>query len=204
MDFLYYASMPLIGAAIGWVTNWVAVKLLFRPQRPIHIPGYTFQGVVPKRRDELASSIGQVVENELLSVEDLLEALRCGDTMDRIAGAVSRAIKARIMDRMPAFIPGTVKRSVSDIITDQLRSDIPAVLEESLDRFGATISETVSFRAIVEEKVNGYSLDRLEQLVLSVAAKELKHIEILGGVLGFIIGLAQAGILYFFVLGARP
>jgi len=196
LDILYYASLPLIGAAIGWITNWVAVKLLFRPQRPVSILGYTLQGVVPKRRDELARSIGEVVENELLSVDDLIEAVKCGDTMDRIAGAVSRAIRARIMDRIPAFVPVSVKRTVSDIITDQLRKDIPAVLEESLARFGSTVRETVSLKAIVEEKVKKFSLDRLEQVVLSVSARELKHIEILGGVLGFLIGLAQVGILY--------
>lgn len=196
MDILYYASLPLIGAAIGWITNWVAVKLLFRPQRPVNILGYTLQGVVPKRRDELARSIGEVVENELLSVDDLIEAVKGGDTMDRIAGAVSRAIRARIMDRIPAFVPVSVKRTLSDIITDQLRKDIPAVLEESLARFSSTVRETVSFKAIVEEKVNNFSLDRLEQVVLSVSARELKHIEILGGVLGFLIGLVQVGILY--------
>lgn len=196
MDILYYVSVPLIGAAIGWVTNWVAVKLLFRPQRPVNILGYTLQGVVPKRRDELARSIGEIVENELLSVDDLVEAVKCGDTMDRIAGAVSRAIRARITDRIPVFVPVSVKRTVSDIITDQLRKDIPAVLEESLARLSVTVKETVSLKAIVEEKVNNFSLDRLEQVVLSVSARELKHIEILGGVLGFLIGLAQVGILY--------
>ncbi|MCL5056831.1 MAG: DUF445 family protein [Actinobacteria bacterium] len=196
MDILYYVSVPLIGAAIGWFTNWVAVKLLFRPQRPVNILGYTLQGVVPKRRDELARSIGKIVENELLSVDDLVEAVKCGDTMDRIAGAVSRAIRARITDRIPVFVPVSVKRTVSDIITDQLRKDIPAVLEESLARLSVTVKETVSLKAIVEEKVNNFSLDRLEQVVLSVSARELKHIEILGGVLGFLIGLAQVGILY--------
>lgn len=200
MDILYYVSVPLIGAAIGWVTNRVAVKLLFRPQRPVRILGYTLQGVVPKRRDELARSIGEIVENELLSVDDLVEAVKCGDTMDRIAGAVSRAIRARITDRIPAFVPVPVKRTVSDIITDQLREDIPAVLEESLTRLHVTVKETVSLKAIVEEKVNSFSLDRLEQVVLSVSARELKIIEILGGVLGFLIGLAQVGILYLFGL----
>jgi uncharacterized membrane protein YheB (UPF0754 family) len=194
--------MPLIGAAIGWITNWVAVRMLFRPQRPVNILGYKLQGVVPKRRDDLARSIGEVVESELLSVDDLVQALKSEDNMDRIAGAVSRAIRARIMDRLPAFIPGTVKRTVSDIITDQLKRDIPAVLEESLARFGVTLKETVSFKAMVEEKMNGFSLDRLEQVVLSVSAKELKHIEILGGVLGFIIGLVQAGMLYLSAFSA--
>jgi len=196
LDILFYISLPLIGAAIGWITNWVAVKMLFRPQRPVDILGWKLQGVVPRRRAELARSIGEIVENELLSVDDLIEAVKCGDTMDRMAEAVARAIRSRIMDRMPVFVPLSAKRAISDIITDQLRRDIPAVLEESLARLSVTVRESVSLKAIVEEKVNNFSLDRLEQVLLSVSARELKHIEILGGVLGFLIGLIQVGILY--------
>ncbi|MHB8156781.1 MAG: DUF445 domain-containing protein [Desulfocucumaceae bacterium] len=196
MDALYLISLPLIGAVIGWLTNWVAVKMLFRPQRAIFILGYALQGVVPKRREELARIIGEVVEKELLSLDDLIESVKSGEAMDRISVAVARSIKARIMDRLPVFVPLAIKRTVSEIITDQIQKDIPGVLEEFLVRFRVMLQETVSFQSIVEEKVNNFSLDRLEQVVQSVTAKELKHIEILGGVLGFLIGLIQIGLYY--------
>ncbi|MFZ5642357.1 MAG: DUF445 domain-containing protein [Bacillota bacterium] len=200
-DIIYLISLPIIGAGIGWLTNWIAVKLIFRPHNPVSILGYTLQGVVPKRRAEIARSIGQVVENELLSVDDLVKAMKSGDVMDSISWAVARSIRARIMDMIPIFVPHSVKTTVSDIITDQIRKEIPAVLEESLARFSVTLKETVSFQSIVEEKVNNFSLDRLEQVILSVSARELKHIELLGGILGFLIGLVQVIILYLFVIG---
>ncbi|MCL6611944.1 MAG: DUF445 family protein [Peptococcaceae bacterium] len=196
MKALYLASLPLIGAVIGWLTNWVAVKLIFRPHRPVTILGYSIQGVVPKRRAELARSIGQVVERELISVDDLIGAVRSRETMDRISAAAAVSIKNRIMDRLPAFVPLSVKKAVSSVITDQIRMEIPAVITEMFDRFGVLMKEKVNFQSMVEEKVNNFSLDRLEQIILSVSARELKHIELLGGVLGFLIGLVQAGLAY--------
>lgn len=191
-----FISMPLIGAAIGWLTNWLAVRLLFRPYRPVNLLGYKIQGVIPKRRAELARSIGQVVEKELISVDDLIEAVRSRETMERISAAAAVSIRARIMDRLPAFIPLSIRRAISEVITDQVQSEIPTVITGMFERFSAMVKDTVSFQSIVEERINEFSMDRIEQMVLTVSARELRHIEILGGVLGFLIGLVQAGILY--------
>lgn len=193
MKILYLISLPLIGAAIGWVTNWLAVKLILRPHRPVRVLGCTIQGVIPKRRADLARSIGEVVEKELISVDDLVAAVRSGETMDRISAAAAVTIRGKIMDKIPDFVPLSLKRALSDVITDQIRSEIPPVIEEMLDRFGVLLKERVDFKSIVEERINHFSLDRLEQIILSVSSRELRHIEILGGVLGLIIGLVQAG-----------
>ncbi len=191
-------SMPLIGAAIGWLTNRLAVRLMFRPHRPVGLVGYTIQGVIPKRRADLARSIGQVVERDLISVEDLIGALRSGESMERISAAAAVSVKARIMDRLPAFVPFSVKRAVSDVITEQVRREIPLVTGAMIDRLSSDIKIRINFQSMVEDKISRFSPDRIERMVLSVAARELRHIEVLGGVLGFLIGLAQAGLLYLY------
>ena len=62
----YILFSALLGAFIGWVTNIVAIKLIFRPYKAINILGlFTLQGVLPKE-NELAIAIGQTVEQELL------------------------------------------------------------------------------------------------------------------------------------------
>lgn len=200
MNTFLFISMPLIGAAIGWITNWLAVKLIFRPHRPVNLLGYKIQGVIPKRRAELARSVGQVVERELISAEDIILAVKSVENMERISAAAAVTIRGRIMDRLPALIPLSVKRVISDAITDQVRREIPSVIEEMFDRFSTMMKEKVCFQSMVEDRINEFSLDRIEQMVLSVSSRELRHIEMLGGVLGFLIGLTQAGILYIFGL----
>ncbi len=67
----------LIGSVIGWITNVIAIKLLFRPYQPIKVPliNLQLQGAIPKRKSEIAAAIGRLVSSELLTGQDLTETL---------------------------------------------------------------------------------------------------------------------------------
>jgi len=188
--------MPLVGALIGWLTNWIAVKLIFRPYLPVNILGYKLQGVVPKRRQELAISIGEVIEKELLSADDLLGFMKSGDVLCGIEETLSQALKVRVLDRLPAFIPMSIKNAISDTIAEQMHRHLPSLIAEMTEKYGERFKEQFKIGEMVEAKVNSFPLERLEQMILSISSRELKHIEVLGGVLGFIIGLLQAGIVF--------
>ncbi|BCN32119.1 DUF445 domain-containing protein [Anaeromicropila herbilytica] len=74
MNILEMISGPVIGAIIGYGTNYIAVKMLFRPLRPIKIGKYTLPftpGIIPKRKDKLGHALGEMVGNNLLTKEDI-------------------------------------------------------------------------------------------------------------------------------------
>ncbi|KJS16831.1 MAG: hypothetical protein VR69_07430 [Peptococcaceae bacterium BRH_c4b] len=196
MNVAQLVLMPLVGALIGWLTNWIAVKLIFRPYLPVNILGYKLQGVVPKRRQELAISIGEVIEKELLSADDLLGFMKSGDVLCGIEETLSQALKVRVLDRLPAFIPMSIKNAISDTIAEQMHRHLPSLIAEMTEKYGERFKEQFKIGEMVEAKVNSFPLERLEQMILSISSRELKHIEVLGGVLGFIIGLLQAGIVF--------
>ena len=88
---LHYISGPLIGALIGYITNFIAVKMLFHPYNPIKIFGFTLPftpGIIPKRKPKLAKAISNAVGNELFTEDDLSDILRS----DAIKATVSDAI----------------------------------------------------------------------------------------------------------------
>ena len=67
---------PLIGAGIGYITNWIAVKMMFRPLHPIKIGKFTLPftpGIIPKNQPKLAESIGNTIASSLLTDNDLKE-----------------------------------------------------------------------------------------------------------------------------------
>ena len=79
--FLHYILPPLVGAAIGYITNWIAVKMLFRPLYPKYIGKWRLPftpGIIPRRKDALAKAIGRAVGEELLTKEDIQKAF-CGE-----------------------------------------------------------------------------------------------------------------------------
>ena len=61
----------LLSAFTGWVTTWIAIKMLFHPRNPLKILGFTIQGIFPKNQQLIAQKLGQVVSKELLSFSEI-------------------------------------------------------------------------------------------------------------------------------------
>ena len=59
-----YVLFPLLGTLIGWGTNWLALKMLFRPRKPVNIGPYKLQGLIPSRRNVLSGTIAKTISDE--------------------------------------------------------------------------------------------------------------------------------------------
>ena len=62
----------LTSAAIGWITNYIAIKMLFRPHKEINFGFFKIQGLIPKRKAEIGNGIANVIQNELISIKDVV------------------------------------------------------------------------------------------------------------------------------------
>ena len=116
---LNYISGPLIGALIGYITNYIAVKMLFHPYKPIKIFGFTLPftpGIIPKRKPKLAKAISNAVGNELFTEDDLTEML-CSD---KIKDTVSDAIYSKAEE----LIVKTPKELSLEITTEEKSLEI--------------------------------------------------------------------------------
>lgn len=197
---LSFILVPMIGALIGWITNVLAIKLLFRPYRPIKIPiiSYTLQGLIPKRQEEIARSIGETIERELISIDDILEFLKTDNLQNQTVEILIPLLKQAVLNKFPAIIPGSIKDLVASFIAEVLSKDLPGLLQQFSANLSVEIKKQISFSTLIQNKINEMDWAKLEQLVLDIARKELHHIEILGGVLGFIIGLLQLVIIIIF------
>ncbi len=87
MGILQYALGPLLGALIGYITNYIAVKMLFRPYKPIKIGKWTLPftpGIIPKRKGALARAVGNAVGHRLFTGDDLKDLLLSDKTKDKV------------------------------------------------------------------------------------------------------------------------
>ncbi|WP_319588776.1 DUF445 family protein [uncultured Desulfobulbus sp.] len=199
LGLLRIVSIPLISAFIGWFTNALAVKMIFRPRRAVRILGITIQGLVPKRQAELARSIGHTVQDHLLSHADVLEILNRQDMQERLDELIRERIRDFMQNRLKlsnpmlgALISGSVRTKVESLLFEEVRRLVPELSEQMMSK----LEQELDFQAIVEDKVLKFELDHLERIIFEIAARELWAIEILGGVLGFLIGLIQVAFLY--------
>src|SRR6266849_4806708 len=71
---LILLPMALAGAH-GYFTNWLAVKLLLKPVRPINVLGFKIQGLLPRRQAELADRISDAIARKFLTEQDIMNFL---------------------------------------------------------------------------------------------------------------------------------
>lgn len=191
--------LAFVGAFIGWMTNVFAIKLMFRPLNPVKIPltPFVLQGLIPKRKSEIAKSIGETVENELLSIEDIIDKLIEDTDKTEIIEIIREKVMKIIEEKMPSMIPSMFKGMISSYVNDMITKDGEKMLSELSEKIIHHATEKVSVSLIIEEKINEFDFEKLEDIIISIAKQELKHIEILGGVIGFAIGLVQGLIILF-------
>jgi len=195
---LKFAVMAFIGAGIGWFTNRIAIRMLFRPQDPLRIPvlGISIQGLIPRRRQEIAGSIGQVVDRELVSIEEIVLGLAAEKNRDEIIDTIKRKVEVITKSRLPVLLPEYIKDLIADYIKDIVDQQANLVINELVENIIHKAAREMNLRQMIEDKINQFDLGKLEKIILSVADRELKHIEYLGAFIGFLVGIAQAFLVY--------
>lgn len=191
--------MVIISAAIGWITNWVAIKMLFRPHNEINLGLFKIQGLIPKRRDEIGTGIADVIQNELISIKDVIANIdreefskRLNDLIDDV---LEKNLKTKVKEKFPVM-----QMFFSDKMAKDVSNTIKGIVMENQEKifeiFSNYAEENINFSTIITDKISNFSLDKLEEIINGLAKKELKHIEVIGAILGAFIGLVQ----YFITL----
>lgn len=189
--------LPFAGLLIGWLTNYLAIKMLFHPKEPINLGFFKLQGVFPKRQDALADKLGDVVSKELISTDEILEKftsqVESSEVQDIIERRIDQGLEKLIagIPMASMFIDDSMKAMARNAILDQFMEGF----DEWIVSLKPRIEQNIDVRAIVKDKVSKFSSDKLEEVLYTIMKKEFRFIEIAGGVLGFLIGCLQILIL---------
>lgn len=196
-EYIVYAS-PFLCGGIGWGTNWLAVKMLFHPQKPINVLGLKIQGVFPKRHAALAENLAHLVETQLFSHKDVQAYLHNPEFHDRLKVFMEGYIDSLIKDVLPSKIPmlamflnDNLAPKIKELLLEQFEALIPKLMDSLADE----LEHNMSVKETVRAKIEAFSMDQLETVLFTLMRKEFKFIEVSGGVLGFTVGVVQAVLL---------
>ncbi|SHG47575.1 Protein of unknown function [Thermosyntropha lipolytica DSM 11003] len=195
---LHFIIIPLISAFIGYLTNVIAIKLLFWPKKPINLIFFTLQGLLPKRQADIANSVGALVEEQLLSMDELMDRIDNPDMHLKIADKLAEIARNKIDTVLPGILPGKITRLITDNLERMLRQEAPGLIRQVMASGRDYLTAEVDIKKMVEDKINSFDLDQLEAMIKNVSSPEIRFIEILGGVLGLLIGLIQVLFLLLF------
>ena len=191
--------LAIIGGLIGYITNVIAIKLIFRPINPIKIPIFNIEivGMIPKRKSEIAKNIGEIISDQFLSIDEIIDSMITIEDKENITNYIKLKVKLILNEKMtliPSTIQSLVQNYVAEIIEDEIRQSIDELCEEIIIK----ANNRINIKEMVETKINELDLYELEEIILTIVKKELRHIEVLGLILGFLIGIIQ-GIVTIFI-----
>ena len=186
--------MVLISGAIGWITNWVAIKMLFRPHKEINFGLFKIQGLIPKRKAEIGTGIASIIQNELISVKDVISNIDREEFSKRLNSLIDDVLdnnlKKKMKEKFPLLQMFFTDKGAKDV-GNTIKDIVMENQEKIFEIFSNYAEENIDFEVIISDKISNFSLDKLEEIITLLANKELKHIEVIGAILGMIIGAVQ-------------
>ena len=190
---------PFIAAFTGWFTTWIAIYMLFHPRNPVRFLGITIQGIFPKRQRQVAEKLGSMVARELIHFDEIATLLKNPEQLSNLTPTIEKHLdnflQVKLKEKMPV-ISMFVGGNTLDKIKEGMLEEINLLLPELIHQYTDSLSRTIDIEKMVTEKVSNFSSDKLEKILESVLKKEFKFIEIICGVLGFVIGLVQLGMAF--------
>ena len=189
--------LPLIAALIGWATNYLAIKMLFHPREPKKIFGLSFQGVFPKRQNQIAEKLGTLVANELFSMKDIgqrIEELSTQpEAMEEVGKRIEKTIRGKLISAFP-MLSMFLSDDMIEKVTNLFKGELEDFMKASASGLALKMEESIDVEVLVREKVSTFSSDKVEELLIGFMEQEFRFIEKIGALLGFFIGCVQVAL----------
>lgn len=195
-------SIPFISAFVGWLTNKIAIKMTFYPLdfKGIQPLGLGWQGIIPSKARKMAETAVDLWTNKLIDMEkefDRIEPARVAEEMKPAISHLARQITDEVMS---AKMPGTWDKTPSNIkqsLYDNIAEELPAIVENMMTEVKLRFSEFLDLKYLSVSSLT-QNKDLLNKMFLRCGAQEFKFIAKSGFYFGFLFGLIQMVIWYFY------
>jgi uncharacterized membrane protein YheB (UPF0754 family) len=185
--------IPFISAAIGWLIHRLAVATLFYPVQPCKIVGVRFQGMLPRRREQLVDRVAELAARQILGSGMLEGAL--GDPahfkklMPVIEEQIDYFLRVKLKQSMPVvgmFIGDKTIGQLKTVFVTELETIFPLIMKN----YAANLAGELNVRRLISEKLLEIPPETLVEGVKTGMKKEIQGLLWLGAVSGFFTGLA--------------
>ncbi|HNE49621.1 MAG TPA: DUF445 family protein [Chitinophagales bacterium] len=196
--------MPIFGLFTGWFTDWLALKMIFRPQQPTKYLGlFTWQGLFLKRQKEVAAAYGALIAKEVLTPSNMIESILTGKLSDNLFNMIQQNVQrmvdeqAGVLKPVVVFAVGSEKYKAMKIaITGNMVNQLPVALKH-IEKYA---EDAMDIKNTLVNKMQELTPEEFEG-VLRPAFKQDEWILItVGAVLGFLVGELQVLLMEHFVL----
>ena len=168
--------------------------MLFHPREPKKILGITFHGIFPKRQQQFAEKLGNLISAEFLSFSDIEQKISDPENLKKVMPMIEDHVdvflRVKLSDEMPIlskFIGDKTIITLKNVFMKEIENLFPHVMKQ----FATNLKSELDIEGIVIKKVSAFSTEKLEDVLYQIMSKEFRFVEIIGAVIGFIIGVLQ-------------
>ena len=150
---------PIIGAMIGYGTNWLAIKMLFRPVKPIKIGKLTLPftpGIIPKRKEKLAVAMGEMVGKNLFTKQDMQAILLSEEVQNSVVGKIKKILDME--DSIKDLLLNLTNEEQYEARREDLKLFVSEKVKDGLLEAGLGEMIATEGGRVVREKVSGSML----------------------------------------------
>tara|TARA_R110000787_G_scaffold6770_6_gene23495 strand:+ start:5027 stop:6334 length:1308 start_codon:yes stop_codon:yes gene_type:complete len=199
---LLYLSMPIVSAVVGYVTNVVAIWMMFNPIEFFGIkpPFLGWQGIIPRRAAKMASISVDTITEHLITQEEIFSRLDADRVASELEGPLNEMIEDIVDQVMLAHQPAlweSLPNMVKNQIYRRIKSEAPELITEIMETIKGNLSQMFDLKDMV---ITNLTRDRalLNTIFQEVGAAEFRFIGRSGLYFGFIFGIIQMCIWIFF------
>lgn len=199
--------LPGCGLIVGYLTNVLALRLIFEPLEPINILGiYKFHGLFLKRQKEVAKEYAKVITEKILPTDAMTEYLVRGPASNKLAAIINKEVSNLVDDVVedmagasrPIFTLVAGKRMdiAKNIIMFHFMRELPIVVKQ-VEEYAET---ALNIENTLAQRMGNLSFKEFEQFLRPVFQEDEWILILVGAVLGMCAGILQFIVMWYFGL----
>jgi uncharacterized membrane protein YheB (UPF0754 family) len=195
----HWYVLPILGTIVGYVTNWLAIWMIFEPNDPRRIGPWTLHGLFLKRQRQVADVYATIVADEIVTVRNIGNELLYGPRADRTRAMIQNALRPAV-DRATGSVQPLVRLAVGPREYDSIRESLATegveytmtpLQDEEFNR-----EQSRNVRTLIADRVREMSSRDFAELLRSGMREDEWLLVLHGAVLGF-----GAGVIHLAIFG---
>ena len=186
--------LPLFGGLVGYATNWIAINIIFRPLNPKRFGPWTIQGLFLKRQREVAGVWCHLVTREIVTIRQIIEAMLTGPRSDRSRALIKKHIQP-VADEAVGSMRPAAELAVGGAGLEGIRESVGekavSVSVEPFKHWGFNEDRASVLEQLLRERMEALPPSEFQDLLRPCFQEDEWKLIVMGGVLGFLAGLAQ-------------
>lgn len=193
--------MPIFGLFTGWFTDWMALKMVFRPVHPTRyfMGMFEWQGLFLKRRKEVAKEYGKLIAQEIVTPGNILDAVLKGPLSDRIFTMVQKQVQ-KVVDEQAGLAKPLVVLAVGSskyqamkrVISEKVMETLPGTMKH-VEKYAG---EAMDLENFLGTQMATLSPEEFEKLLRPAFEQDEWILITVGAALGFLVGEFQVFVMH--------